>query len=47
MHGTQRARQYEGSQIATEFWACSMKLASCHPCGAYNVEVAPRFLKIC
>jgi len=33
--------------MTTEFWACRMKLAACHPCGAHNVEVAPKFMQIC
>jgi len=47
MHGRQRARQYEVSQMTTEFWACRMEFAACHPCGAHNVQVASRFLQMC
>jgi hypothetical protein len=47
MHGRQRARKYEASQMTTELWACRIKLAACHTCGAYNVEVAPKYLQIC
>jgi hypothetical protein len=34
-----------GSQVTPEFWVLSMELASCHPFGTYNFDVASKFLE--
>jgi len=31
-------------RVTPELWVLSMKLATCHPSGTWNLEVAPRFL---
>jgi hypothetical protein len=34
-----------GSQVAAELWFLSITLATCHPSGAYSLEVTPGFLE--
>jgi hypothetical protein len=45
MYPAESTRQQSASQVTLELWVLSMKFASFHPSGTWNLEVVPTVLE--